>query len=118
MPSSLIHFHLNQHITREELAFALPLLATTHFNNFFGWYKNLAERLFHVRALNTFLQRPFYVLFKAGIGMNHIPTLRHLQPQPSTDDAGYSPAKKSVQRPQNERHNDNDQHHYACRLRG
>src|SRR5690606_26991572 len=47
VPSPFVHFHLNQHITWEELTFAFALLAITHLDHFFGRNQNLAKTVFH-----------------------------------------------------------------------
>src|SRR3990167_9312902 len=97
MPSGLVHFHLDQHIARKELAFTFAFLAATHFNYFFGWHQNFAKFFFHRSTLDSLKQRALHMLFKTRIGMNHIPPLCHFQPQPLSDDAGNSGAQPEIQ---------------------
>jgi hypothetical protein len=46
VPGVFVHFHLHEHIAREEFAVGLALLTVAHFHHFFGRHQNFAELRF------------------------------------------------------------------------
>src|SRR5690606_15868832 len=111
VPGRLVHFHLNQHVTRKELALALALLAVAHFHHFFGGHENLAELLFHPGQLDALDQRAHDMLLVSRVGMHHVPTLSHRAPL--TNNQRNEPTQQGVNSPEDQghhqHHRDNDQ---------
>jgi hypothetical protein len=52
MPALVVHFHLDEDITREELPLGDALLAALHFDDFFDRHQNLAELVLHPGAID------------------------------------------------------------------
>src|SRR5689334_18438790 len=115
VPSTLVHVHLNQHITREEFAFAFALLAITHFNHFFSGNQNFAEAIFHASQLYALDQRTHDMLLVTGVSMHNVPTLSH--GTPLADDQGNKPTEQGIKPPQQQRHNQNNSHNDQRGLR-
>ena len=93
MPGLVGHFHLDQHITREEATLGHRFSAILDLDHFFGRDQDLAELLLHAAALDAFGQAALHALFHARIGMNHVPALvRFAAGYPPEHPAGTSPA--------------------------
>src|SRR6056297_1284328 len=82
VPGILVHFHLDQHVARKELALAPTLHALFHFDDFLGRNENFAKLLFHAGSLDTLFQRALNLLFEARIGVNDVPALCHYRSPP------------------------------------
>lgn len=95
MPGTFVHFHLNQHIAREEFALALALLAVPHLHHFFGGNQNLAELFFHASKLDTLDQRAHDMLLVARVCMHNVPTLSH--GAPLTYNHGNQPTQQGIE---------------------
>jgi len=54
-----------QHVAREELALALPLLAAAHLHDLLGRDEDLAEAVLHTEAPDALLERALDLLLKA-----------------------------------------------------
>src|SRR5690606_25206292 len=109
VPSLIIHFHVNQHITRIELALAFTLLSIAHFHHFFSGDQNIAKPLFQALQDNALLQRTHHLLFITGIGVHNITTLRH-QTILLTNYQGYDPTDQRIQPPKNKGYKENTHH--------
>ncbi|CAI8908394.1 Secreted protein [Pseudomonas serboccidentalis] len=116
VPSTLIHIHLHQHITWEELAFAFAFLAITHFNHFFSGNQNFAEAIFHASQLYALNQRAHDMLLVTRVSMHNVPTLSH--GTPLADNQGNKPAEQGIKPPQQQRHNQYHSHNNQSGLRG
>src|SRR5690606_31455539 len=92
VPSGLVHFHLNQHIAREEFAFAFAFLAITHFHHFFSGDQNLAELFFHAGQLDALYKRAHDMLLVSRVSMHNVPTLSHWTPL--TNNHGNKPTQQ------------------------
>ena len=77
MPRLVVHLHLDQHITREELPLGNALLARLQFDDFLDGNQHLTECILHSLALNTLDERALHAFFEPRVGMNDIPPLAH-----------------------------------------
>src|SRR6476646_6259118 len=85
MPRVLAHFHLDENVSREELAFADVLLTALHLDHFLDRYQDLAEMILHA-------------LFESGIGVSHVPLLAHHSPCPISRLTTHSRLASTTQR--------------------
>src|SRR5699024_6103551 len=77
MPCFVVHFHLNQHIAREELALRCVLPSLANFDDFLGGNQDLAKLILHAGSRYMFLQRLLDTLFILRKCVYHIPLLTH-----------------------------------------
>ena len=73
VPGLVVHFHLHQHVTREELALAATFLPLLHFHHFFGGDKNVTELVFQPHELDALLERGFHLVLEVGVGVHDVP---------------------------------------------
>ena len=73
MPGILVHVHLHQHVTGEELALAATLGTLAHLDHFLRRHKYLAKRITHLSATDALFQGTLYLVFKTRIRVYHIP---------------------------------------------
>ena len=59
VPGLVVHFHLHEHVAREELAFAAALLPFRISTHFFGRHQDLAELVLQTHALDALFERLF-----------------------------------------------------------
>jgi hypothetical protein len=74
VPGFVIHFHLHEHIAREELALTAALLPFLHLDHFFGRDENLAEFVLQPHALDALFQGRLHLVFEIRIGVNDVPS--------------------------------------------
>src|SRR5690606_21754256 len=82
VPRLVVHFHLDEDVTREELALGDRFLAGAHFDDLFDRHEDLPEAVLHARPIYAIDQRALHGLLEARIGVNHIPTLAHITSNP------------------------------------
>src|SRR5690606_6142270 len=106
VPGAFVHFHLNQHIAREEFALALALLTVAHFHHFFGGHKDLTKLIFHSGQLDPLLERAHHVLLESGVGMYDVPTLSH--GAPLANELRNNPTQQGIEPPVDQGHDHNN----------
>ena len=91
VPGLVVHFHLDEHVAREELALGDGLLTATHLDHLFDRNQDLAEAVLHPGTVDAIDQRALNGLLEARIGVNHIPTLAHITSNPERGRTGPIP---------------------------
>src|SRR5450759_4470301 len=82
VPGVVRHFHLDQHVAREEFALGNVFLTAFHLDDFFHRHQNLAELVLHAGARDAIEQRALHSFLKAGVSMHHVPFLAHQSLRP------------------------------------
>src|SRR6185436_7482512 len=82
MPRVVRHFHLDQHVAREELALADRLLPCLHLHDFLDRHQDLAELLGDLRTLDAIDERALDALLEARVSVHDEPLLAHPSPRP------------------------------------
>ncbi|MNW00955.1 hypothetical protein D3C71_1965180 [compost metagenome] len=77
MPGFIGHFHLDQHITREELALGNGATTVLDVDHFFNRHQHLAKQILQTGALDALTQRLLHTLLETGVRVHDIPTLCH-----------------------------------------
>jgi hypothetical protein len=80
VPGVVGHFHLDEHVAREEFALGNILLPALHLDDFFHRHQDLAELFLHAGACDTVDQRALHALLEAGVRVHYIPFLAHESP--------------------------------------
>src|SRR5690606_18390870 len=82
VPRLVVHFHLDEDVTGEELALGDRFLVGAHFHDFFDPHEDLPGPFLHARPSYAIDQRALHGLLEARIGVNHIPALAHITTNP------------------------------------
>src|SRR5690606_10446897 len=77
MPGLVVHFHLYEHVAREELALALAALAFPHLDDLLGRHENLAELVLEPVALDPLLERLLHLVLVVRVRVDDVPLQRH-----------------------------------------
>ncbi len=77
VPRVVGHHHLDQHISRENLALDYFLFPVFVFHFLFRRDENAKNFILHVHRVDTFFQIGFHLVFVPRIGVDHIPVLLH-----------------------------------------
>ena len=115
MPGVVIQIHMNQDITREKFPLTLTLLPRSHFHHFFGRNQYFIEVLFHTRQGDALIQGVHNLFLVARVSVNHIPAFSHCLPL--TDHRRNHAVQAPIQKPEYQRHNENDDEDDDCCLR-
>src|SRR5438093_7614028 len=85
VPSGVVHLHVDQHISREELLLRDDLGPVAHLDDILGRDEDLADVFVHPERLRALLEALADLVLIAGVGMNDVPLLRHAshRPQPA-----------------------------------
>ncbi len=86
------------------------------FNNFFGRDQDLAELVFHASQLDALDQGAHHMLLVTRVSMHDVPTLSH--GTPLANNQGDRPAEQGIETPQQQRHNQHDNHNNERGLSG
>jgi hypothetical protein len=73
VPCLVVHFHLDQHIAREKLAFTTTFLTLAHFDHLFGRYEDLTKLVLQPHALNALFERAFDAMLEIRVGVHDVP---------------------------------------------
>src|SRR3989338_4337095 len=104
MPSVIIHFHLNKHVTWKKFPFTFTFLAGLHFNYFFRRHNDFTKTIFSSLQTNAFTQCFDNIIFKARVSMNDIPSLyafffSHLKNLSAIFDLSANPLTRKIYDP-------------------
>src|SRR5690606_20464054 len=77
MPGLVVHFHLYEHVPREELALALAALALPHLDDLLGRHENLAEFGLEPVALDALLEGLRHLVLVVRVRVDDVPLLGH-----------------------------------------
>ncbi len=73
MPGFVVHFHLDQHIARKELALAAALVAFLHLDHFLGRHQDVAKLVLQAHQLDALLERCLHLVLEVRVSVDDVP---------------------------------------------
>jgi len=75
VPGVVVHLHLDEDVTREELPLGFTLLPSLERQDLLGRNKDLGDPVLQTQFGHRFQDAGLHLVLKAGIRMHHVPVL-------------------------------------------